>query len=76
MTRCSYCQTTILEEARALRDREGFLLDPACAAELARAGELSEVQLPIVRAGTVVGYLPAYWSGALDRFVTVPGAER
>lgn len=76
MDRCSYCQTTILEETRAVRDREGFPLDAVCAAELGRAGELLEVQLPIVRAGTVVGYLPAYWSGALDRFVTVPEPKK
>ena len=72
MERCSYCQTTILGEARAVRDREGFLLDVGCAAELAQAGELPEVQLPTVRAGLIVGYLPAFWSETLDRFVTVP----
>ena len=75
MDRCSYCRTTIVDPIRAVRDREGFLVDPACAAELARAGELPEVQLPIVRADSVLGYLPAFWSAALDRFVTVPEAE-
>ena len=76
MDRCSYCQTTIVDRTRAVRDREAFPLDAACAAELARAGELPEVQLPLVRAGIVVGYLPAFWSETLDRFVTVPEAEK
>lgn len=71
MGRCSYCRTTIVDPIRAVRDREGFPLDPTCAAELARAGELPDVQLPIVRAGIVVGYLPAIWSET-GRFVSVP----
>lgn len=72
VARCSYCQTTILDPAHAVCDREGFPLDADCAAELGRAGELGEVQLPVVRAGIAVGYLPAFWSETLDGFVTVP----
>jgi len=75
VARCSYCRTTIVVPIRAVRDREGFPLDPVCASELARAGELPEVQLPIVRAGIVVGHQRGFWSGTLDRFVTVPEAE-
>ena len=76
MDRCSYCQTTIVDRTRAVRDREGFLLDVGCAKELARDGQLPETDLPIVRGGRVIGYLHAYWSETLDHFVTVPGAEK
>jgi hypothetical protein len=76
VARCSYCQTTILDEARAVRTPEGYLLDVGCAKELARDGQLPETDLPIVRGGRVIGYLHAYWSGALDHFVTAPEAER
>lgn len=74
MDRCRYCQTAILERTRAVLEPEGFLLDFFCAAELARAGELSQVQIPIVRGGAVVGYLPAFWSEHLGGFITI--AER
>jgi hypothetical protein len=69
---CTYCQTPIPDPARALRVPDGGLIDPSCAAELARAGELPQVDLPVVRGGKVVAYLPASWSDGLDRFVTLP----
>lgn len=72
MTLCAFCQTAILDAARALRDPQGALLDPSCAAELARSGELSQVDFPVVRGGQVVACLPAFWSDTLDRFVTIP----
>jgi hypothetical protein len=76
VTRCAYCQTSILDQTRAVRTPEGYLLDVGCAKELAREGQLAETDLPIVRGGSVIGYLHAYWSETLDHFVTVPGAER
>jgi hypothetical protein len=72
MILCAHCQTTILEETRAVRTPEGYLLDAECAKELAREGQLPETDLPIVRGGCVIGYLRGFWSGVLDHFVTVP----
>ncbi len=75
MDLCAYCHTAIVDRAHAYRDPEGFLLDPDCARELAREGQLSEVDVPVLDGrGRVKGYVRMHWSEALDSFVTIPGS--
>ncbi len=74
MDLCALCQTAILDRSRVYRDPDGFLLDPDCARELAREGQLSEVDAPVVDGlGRIKGYLRMHWSESLDSFVTIPG---
>lgn len=74
MDLCAHCHTAIVDPNRAWRDLDGFWLDPECARELAREGQLKEVDAPIVDGrGRLKGYLRMHWSGSLDSFVTIPG---
>lgn len=74
MDLCAFCHTAIVDRSRALREADGFWLDRECARELAREGQLAEVDAPVVDGlGRIKGYLRMRWSEALDSFVTIPG---
>jgi hypothetical protein len=75
MRYCAFCGNAIPDPARAVRDREGQPLDRGCARTLAGDGQLDTVQLPILRAGAVVGWIAAYWSEHLETFVTIPEGD-
>ena len=74
MDLCAHCHTTIVDRSRAFRDPDGFLLDRDCAEELARDGQVDQVDAPIVNGrGAVKGWLRMHWSEALDDFTAIPG---